>query len=106
EVARHVEPGPLGHESALRVEHLDALILAVGDVDLVATVDGDEMDDGERAGPGSGLPPGAQQRAIGCEAMDAAIAIAVRNVDLAVRREGDAGRHVEGPPVQRRRWHV
>src|SRR5262245_31535544 len=49
--------GPLGEERAVRVEHFDALIVAIGDVDASLAVDHQVMGEPELAGPRASPAP-------------------------------------------------
>src|SRR5213594_1317855 len=78
---------PLGLELAVPVEHLDAMVLAVGDVDPAVPATADVVRNVELAGIGAGLAPRAEQRAVRSELVDARVAVAVRDVEIALRRE-------------------
>src|SRR5207245_2877344 len=87
-----------------------AVVLAIADQHTAATVDGDGMRRGESAGTAALAAPGLDQRAVGREAMDAGIAVAVGDVDLAVTRLGCRGWMVErrverGPMALAQRLH-
>ena len=70
-------------------------LLAIANQHAAAAVDGNGMRRGEDAGTAAVAAPGADQRAVGGEAMDAGIAVAVGDVDLAVARLGRRRRMVE-----------
>ena len=57
EAARPVQVVPLGLVAAVAVEHLDAVVLAVGDIDPAVGVGTDVVDDVELARQGAGLAP-------------------------------------------------
>ena len=86
---------PLGLVFAVAVEHLHAMVLAVGDIDLAVVVAGDVVDEVELSRPGAGLAPREQQFSIGRVFVDAGILVSVGDVDVAVRREGGVGAAVE-----------
>ena len=90
-----IEVAPFGEEGTGAVEHLHAVVLTVADQHLAEAVDPDGVRRGEGAGARAGPAPGGDQRAVGREAMDAGIAVAVGDVDLAVGRLGRCGRMVE-----------
>jgi hypothetical protein len=89
-----------------RRKHLDAVILAVADIQLVLGIGCDEMHQRKLARTGAGLAPGVLQLARGREAVHAAIAIPVRDEKFATRGEGDTGGHIERAAVQRRHRHA
>ena len=97
----HVQPrrpmhvDPLSLVFAVAVEHLDPVIFPVGDVDPAVAVAADVVRDVELAGIGAGLAPGEQELAVRAEFMDPRIAVAVRDVEIALRREGGVGAAVE-----------
>ena len=86
---------PLRLVLAVAVEHLDAVVLAVGDIDPAVGVGDDVVDDVELAGIGARLAPGLYQLAVGRVFVHAGIAVAVRHVDLALRRQRGVGAAVE-----------
>src|SRR5215831_12094939 len=73
---------PHGDELAVGVEHLDAMGLAVGDVDAVLAVDDHVVGANELAGIDAGLAPREDVAAVGGELVDAAVAVAVRDVEV------------------------
>ncbi len=86
---------PLRLVFAVAVEHLDAVVLAVGDIDETVGVGCDVVDDVELAGIGARFAPGLDQSAVGREFVDAGIAVTVRDVDFALGRERGVGAAVE-----------
>src|SRR5205823_13856006 len=100
--------GPHVEVLAVRREDLDAVALAVGDVDLAGVLpDATDRVKLVRANLGvaelpgvADLAPRFQQLALRRVLVDAAVAVAVRDVDLAVWADADVGRVVErGPGV-------
>src|SRR6266571_1758050 len=86
-----VDVVPHGDEFAVGIEHLDAMGLPVGDVDVIILVDDDIMRPDELAGIDAGLAPRQDEPTLGGEFVDAAVAISVRDVEV----PGDARhRHV------------
>ena len=82
-------------EFAGGVEDLDALVLAVGDVDVAFRVEADGVGQVELALAGPLAAPGEEKLAGPVELHDAGVAVAVGDVDVAVWGEGDVGRLVE-----------
>src|SRR6266511_5251702 len=68
---------PHGDELAVGIEHLDAMGLAVGDVDAIVLVDDDIMRPDELARIDAGLAPRQDEPALGSEFVEAAVAISV-----------------------------
>ncbi len=95
EAARAVQVVPLRLVLAVAVEHLHAVVLAVGDVDPAVVVGGDVVGDVELAGLAAGLAPRHDQLAVGRELVHARVAVAVGDVDLALGRERGVGAAVE-----------
>jgi hypothetical protein len=60
-----VQKVPLRLVFAVAVEHLHAVVLAVGDIDPAVGIGSDIVDDVELAGIGAGLAPGLQQLSVG-----------------------------------------
>jgi len=85
----------LGLELAVAVEYLDAMVLTVGDVDPAIGVAADVANDVELAFTGSGFTPGHKQLAARRVFMDAGIAVAIRDIDVASRRQRGVGAAVE-----------
>src|SRR5437762_2154622 len=85
---RTMQVVPLRLPFAVAVEHLHAVVLAVGDIEPALRIAADIMRDVELAGIGAGLTPGAQEFTVDGEFMDARIAVAVRDVEMvALRRQ-------------------
>src|SRR5262249_61736912 len=98
----HVETGrpmhvdPLRLELAVAVEYLDAMVLAVGDVDPAVSIAADVVRDVELTGIGTRLAPRAEQRAVRRELVHARVAVPVGHVDVALRRERGVRAAMEG----------
>ena len=86
---------PLRLVFAVAVEHLDAVVFAVGDVDPAVGVAADVVGDVELAGIGAGLAPGHHQLAVRRVFVDARVAVAVGDVEVALRRQRGVGAAVE-----------
>src|SRR5438034_3802637 len=87
--------------------YLDPAVLAVADVDAALLVHPQAVREMELAGLHlAGRAPRRQQAALGLEAMDAAVAVAVRDVQVARRRRHHLGRLVERPGRARRKLDV
>src|SRR6516225_4087459 len=95
EAARAMQILPLGLVFAVAVEHLHAVVLAVGDIDPASGIAADIVNDIELALAGAGRAPGEQQLAVRRVCVDTGIAVAVRDVDVAVRRQRGVGAAVE-----------
>src|SRR5712692_11541359 len=95
EVGRALDVRPLAEILALGAEDLDAIVLAVADEDPAVGGHGDAVGEIELAGPGSRDAPGALALARRREAVDAAIAIAVADVEIALGPDGQVGRAIE-----------
>ena len=94
---------PLRLVFAVAVEHLHAVVLAVGDIDPAVGIGRDIVDDVELAGIGAGLAPGFEQLAVRRIFVDAGIAVAVGNIDLALRRQRGVGAAVKRLAAHERR---
>ena len=94
---------PLRLVFAVAVEHLDAVVLAVGDIDPAVGVGCDVVDDVELAGIGARLAPAFHQFAVGGVFVHAGIAVAVRHIDLALRRQRGMGAAMERLAAHERR---
>src|SRR5919198_3292617 len=73
---------PHGDELAVGIEHLDAMGLAVGDVDAIVLVDDDVMRADELAGVDARFAPRQDMLTIGGELVDAAVAVAIGDVQM------------------------
>src|SRR6185436_12043416 len=69
------------------VEHLDAMVLAIGDVYPALRIAADVVRDVELAGIGTGFAPGKQQLAIRRVLVDTRVAVPVSDVDITARRQ-------------------
>src|SRR4029079_13782401 len=95
EMRRALRIGPLLEELAVRAEDLDPGDFPVAHEHAPVGGDGDAMRQPELAGAVAGLAPRALQLPAGREHVHARIAIAVRDVDLALGADGDVGWTVE-----------
>jgi hypothetical protein len=77
---------PHGDEGALRIKDLDAVRLAVHDIDLVVVVNGDIVRPDELAGINTRASPGKFVRACPRIHVDPGVAIAIRHVHFASAR--------------------
>src|SRR5262249_21946534 len=89
--------GPLAAEDAVRREELQAAVLAVGDAHGAVLVDGQAVRDVELTRAAARFAPRLLQPAVGREAVDAGVAVAVGDVEVAGRSERQVGREMEGP---------
>src|SRR5579862_1786871 len=101
--------GPLGNTNCLRsadacdlrleraivIEDLDALVAAVGDVDVALSIDSDAVRRIELAVLRAFGAPGLEERSVLRELGDASIAVAVGDEDVASGIEGDVSRTIE-----------
>src|SRR5262245_36308641 len=94
---------PLSLVSAVAVEHLAAVVLAVGDVDEAIAVAADVVHQIELPRPAPGLSPGGQQPAVRREAMNPGVAVTVGHVDVAIRGERGVGATMERHSAHERR---
>ena len=78
---------PLRLVFAIAVEHLHAVVLAVGHVNPAVLVGRDVVHDVELARIAAGFAPGLHQLAGGRVLVHAGIAVAVRHINFALRRE-------------------
>ena len=101
-VERHVDLH-FTQEGAVAVEHLDAPIVAVADIDVALGVGGDAVDEVELALALAALAPGLDPVAVLADLGDARIHVAVGNVDRAVRSPGHVGRLAEAAVLVRQR---
>ena len=89
--ALQVEPGGAMHVDPLRLElavagaDLDAVVLAVGDVDPAVGFAADVVGDVELARIGARLAPREEQLAVRRELVHARVAVAVGDVEIALR---------------------
>src|SRR5580692_1443968 len=74
---------PLRLVFAVAVEHLHAVVLAIGDINPSIDVGDDVVDDVELAGIGARLAPCLQQLSIRRVFMDAGVAVTVGYIDIA-----------------------
>ena len=93
--ARAVQVVPLRVILALPVEHLHAVVLAVGHIDPAVLVAADVVHDVECAGIGARLAPGELQLAVWRILVHARVAVAVGDVDVALGRQRGVGAAVE-----------
>ncbi len=102
-IVRHVDR-ELPLKVAVRVEHLDAAVAAVGDVDVAAVVAGDRMQNVELSLPRPALAPRFHPASGLVDLHDARVVVAVGDEDVAVRVPRDVGRAIErSPPGPRHR---
>src|SRR5262249_42542144 len=94
-LARPGQVGPLVLKLALRGEELQPAVLAIGDEDGAILVDGQAVRNLEMAGFAPRFPPRLPQATIGREAMNAGIAVAVADVQIAGRAERQVRRVVK-----------
>src|ERR1700730_8974868 len=85
--ARAMQVIPLRLILAVAVEHLDAVVLAVGDIDPAISIGADVVHDVEFAWASAGLAPRLQQLAVGRVFMDASIPEPVGDVDFPLGRQ-------------------
>src|SRR5580700_4356866 len=95
QAAGPVQIVPLRLVFAVAVEHLDPVVLAIGDIDPTVRVAADVVDDVELTGIGAGLAPRHQQLAVRRVFVDAGVAVTVRDVDFALWRQRRVGAAVE-----------
>ena len=94
---------PLRLVFAVAVEHLHAMVLAVRDVDPAVRIGDDVVHEVELARIGAGLAPALDQLSVRRVLVHAGIAVAVRHVDLALRRQRRVGAAVERLAAHERR---
>ena len=80
-----VQEIPLRLVFAIAVEHLHAMVLAIGDIDPALGIGDDVVHDIELAGIGARLAPAFYQFAVRSEFMHAGVAVTIRHIDLAFR---------------------
>ena len=93
--ARAVQVVPLRLVPAMAVEYLHAMVLAVRHIDPAVGVGRDVVHDVELARAAARLAPRQQQFAVGREFVNAGVAVAVGDIDLALRRQGSVRAAVE-----------
>ena len=91
---RRPEVLPLAQEVAIRIEDLDAKVLAVANVDEPLFVHGDPVGQVELAFAGTGPAPGLHETPLFGKLHDARV-VAVRDIDLPTGTEADIGGSVE-----------
>ena len=87
-----------------RVEHLDAPVRAVPDVDVALGIAGDGVQRVELARRGTALAPRLEPPTVGAHLHHARVVVAVGHVAVAVEVPRDVGRTVEAAPA--RRWNL
>src|SRR5438128_10747304 len=92
--ARTMQVLPLGLELTVSIEHLDAVVLAVSNIDPAIGVTADVVNDVEFAFPGAGLTPRQHKLSVGRVFVDPRIAVPVRDVHIALGRG-----LIESPPL-------
>ena len=95
DVLRRAEVVPFAQVLAVGIEDLDAVVLAVADVDDARGIDRDRVNGIELAPTRAGLAPRGDVLAFRGELDDARVAVTVGDVDLARGSEGKVGRPVE-----------
>src|SRR5215472_1492674 len=95
EPARPVQVLPLRLVSAVAVEYLDTMVLAIGDVDPAVGVAANVVHDIELALTRAGLSPGHQKLAVRRIFVHARVAVAIRHIDLARWRQRRVSTAVE-----------
>jgi hypothetical protein len=75
---------PQVHEAALAVEELQAVVLAIADDDVLIVIECEPVRQMKLPGAGADLAPRVEQLPFGVEVMDACVAVAVCNEDVAV----------------------
>lgn len=86
-----VDVAPHGDEVAFGIEDLDAMAFAVYDVNALVAVEGDVVGANELTGVYARLAPGELVLQLAGVDVDAGVAVAVGNVDVAVGRVGGSG---------------
>ena len=100
---------PLLEEISLLVEYLQTVVLVIANEDAIPTVDPHIVNEGKLARTVTLPAPGKGQSAIGAEAVDLGIAVAIGDKDIAVAGNCEICRHVErsgphDPAGAGRRW--
>src|SRR6202030_2989339 len=96
DVLRRTQMGPHAEELPLGSEYLDAIIFAVTDKDGTLGVELHGVGRVELAGSTSGLTPFEQIPAVLGELDYARVAVAIGHIEVAISREGNVGRLIEG----------
>jgi hypothetical protein len=99
-----VHVGPLRLVPAVGIEHLHAMILAIGDVHPAVRVAADVVRNVELARVGARLAPRGQQRAVRRVLVHARIAVPVGDVQIAARRQRGVRATVKRLAAHVRRW--
>ena len=97
---------PLGLVPAVAVEDLHAVVLAVGHVHPAVGVAADVVRDVELAGIGARLAPRVQELAVRRVLVHARVAVAVGDVEIALRRQRGVRAAVEGLAAHVGRGHA
>src|SRR4029453_1822579 len=97
DVRRAPGVGPLREVLAVRAENLDAIVLAIAHEDAAVGGHRDAVGQEELAGALARHTPRPLQLAAGREEVHAAVAVAVRDVEIAPRADRKVRRPVEGP---------
>src|SRR5947208_10935088 len=85
--ARTMQVLPLGLELTVSIEDLDAVVLAVSNIDPAIGVTADVVNDVEFAFAGAGLTPRQHTLSVGRVFVDPRIAVPVRDIDIALGRQ-------------------
>ena len=99
---RHID-GDLAQELAVAVEHLDAPVAAVGDIDIALGVGADAVRRAELARLAAAVAPGLHPVAVLVDLGDARIDVAVADIGVARRVPGHVGRLTEAAILRRQR---
>ena len=96
-INRHgvVEIAPFRKIAPVAIEDLDAVVFPVGDQDPVTRIDPHGVRSAELPGTRAWAAPAPLERAVRPEAVDDRVAVAVRDIDIAVRSDGGARRMIE-----------
>src|SRR5882672_5395649 len=86
---------PLRLVLAVAVEHLDTMVLPIGDIDPALLIGANVMDDVELPGIASRLAPGEKRLSVGRILVHAGVPIAVGNIEIACRRKSHMGAAVK-----------
>src|SRR5262249_2104496 len=88
---------PLPEKLSLTSENLDAIVLPIAHIHIPFGIERRGVRHVELTRTCAGFSPFQEVLAGGRELHQASIAVAVRDVDVAISREGDIGRFVEHP---------